>query len=268
MGALSERQQREIDYHRGRAAEYAHLAAKPPYLYPVTAPRWCFKWWNAYWVMLRKADRLDLLGKRVLVIGCGFGDDTLQLAYFGAAISAIDISAETVEIARDRAEASAVPADFAIAPAEQLPYADQTFDLVYLPDVVHHLDIGAAVREVRRVLKPGGAVLGNEPYTHSWLQAIRQSRLVRERIYPRMLRRIYQTDKPYITADERKLDQRGLRQIDEILPITDRQYFLLVLGRLTRWQYQAIIDRLILKLPFAGHFLAGRVVFSGRRISR
>ena len=92
MGALSERQQREVDYHRGRAAEYAHLAKKPPYLYPVTAPRWCFKWWNAYWVMLRKADRLDLLGKRVLIIGCGFGDDTLQLAYFGAAISAAPMS--------------------------------------------------------------------------------------------------------------------------------------------------------------------------------
>ena len=113
-----------------------------------------------------------------------------------------------------------------------------------------------------------GAVLGNEPYTHSWLQAVRQSRLVRELVYPRMLRRIYQTDKPYITADERKLDQRDLQQIDEILPITDRQYFLLVLGRLTRWEYQAIFDRLILKLPFTGHFLAGRVVFSGRCPSR
>jgi hypothetical protein len=100
------------------------------------------------------------------------------------------------------------------------------------------------------------------------MQAIRQSRLVRERIYLRMVGRIYQTDKPYITADERKLDQRDLRQIDEILPITDRQYFLLVLGRLTRWQYQAIPDRLILKLPFAGYFLAGRVVFSGRCLSR
>jgi ubiquinone/menaquinone biosynthesis C-methylase UbiE len=95
--------------------------------------------------------------------------------------------------------------------------ADETFDLVYLPDVVPHLDIPAAIHEVRRVLKPTGVVLGNEPYTHSWLQTIRQSRLVRELIYPRMVKRIYGTETPYITADERKLDQRDFRQIGCVL---------------------------------------------------
>jgi len=52
---------------------------------------------------------------------------------------------------------------------------------------------------------------------------IRQSRLVRESIYPRMVRRIYGTEKPYITVDERKLDQRDLRQIGHALQIIDKQ---------------------------------------------
>jgi SAM-dependent methyltransferase len=52
--------------------------------------------------------------------------------------------------------------DFVVSPAETLPYTDETFDLVYLPDVVHHLDIPAAMREVQRALKPGGVVLEQE----------------------------------------------------------------------------------------------------------
>jgi ubiquinone/menaquinone biosynthesis C-methylase UbiE len=260
---LSDRQQREIEYHRGRAAAHAHFATERVNLSAVTSAH--YRWWNAYWVILRKAKNLGLTGKNVLVVGCGFGDDAIQLAYLGASIKAVDISAESVAIARQRADLSAAVVDFEVSPAEKLPYADETFDLVYLPDVVHHLDISAAMREVRRVLKPEGVVLGNEPYTHSWLQVIRQSRLVRESLYPRMVRRIYGTEKPYITVDERKLDQRDLRQIGHTLQITDKQYFLLVSGRLATSTFQAIVDRLILMIPFIGYFLAGRVVFYAQR---
>jgi ubiquinone/menaquinone biosynthesis C-methylase UbiE len=260
---LSDRQQREIEYHRDRAATHAHFATERVDLSAVTSAH--YRWWNAYWVILRKAKNLDITGKNVLVVGCGFGDDAIQLAHLGASIKAIDISAESVAIARQRAAASDALVDFEVSPAEKLPFADETFDLVYLPDVVHHLDISAAMREVRRVLKPRGVVLGNEPYTHSWLELIRQSRVVREFIYPRMVKRIYGTENPYITVDERKLDQRDLRQIGRALQIAEKQYFLLVSGRLATSTFQAIIDRLILMIPFIGHFLAGRVVFYARR---
>jgi len=172
---VSDRQRREIEYHRDRAAAHAHFATGRVDLSAVTSAH--YRWWNAYWVILRKAKNLGLAGKNVLVVGCGFGDDAIQLAHLGASIKAVDISAESVAIARQRADASAALVDFEVSPAEKLPYADETFDLVYLPDVVHHLDIAAAMREVRRVLKQGGVVLGNEPYTHSWLEVIRQSRL-------------------------------------------------------------------------------------------
>ena len=46
------------------------------------------------------------------------------------------------------------------------------------------------------------------------------------------------------------------------------QYYSLFYARLTRWQYQLIIDRAILMMPWAGYFLAGRVVFAGRRCAR
>jgi hypothetical protein len=62
-----------------------------------------------------------------------------------------------------------------------------------------------------------------------------------------------------------ELDQYQLRQIAEVLEITDTQYYSLLYARLTRWQYQLIIDRVILRMPWAGYVLAGRVVFAGRR---
>jgi len=272
---LSDRQQREIVFFRQAAAEAAAIADRPVNLEPAIGPKgWrtrAHPYVNAYWVILRKARALPLPGKRVLVLGCGYGEDALQLAHLGARVSAADLSAETVAIARRRVQALAslfslgAGIDFTVCPAERLPYADASFDLVYISDVAHHFDIPAAMREVRRVLKPGGLMLANEPYTHSWAQAIRQSRLVREWIYPRLIRLIYRAERPYVTADERKLDQHALRQIGEILEITNTQYYSLFYARLTRWQYQLIIDRLILLLPWAGYFLAGRVVLARRR---
>jgi ubiquinone/menaquinone biosynthesis C-methylase UbiE len=264
----SDRQRREIEYHRQRAIEYGREAATPVSLTALQSAR--YRWWNAYWVILRKAKNLGLANKRVLVIGCGFGDDAVQLAWLGALVTAIDISEELVAIARQRAHISGAIVEFGVSAAENLPYADEIFDLVYLPDVVHHLDVLTAMREVRRVLKPGGTVLGNEPYTHSWIQAVRQSSLVRDFIYPRMVRRIYGTQTPYITADERKLDQHDFWQIENELRITERHYFLLVCGRLLppSAHFQAVVDRVILMMPLVGYFLAGRIVFAARRPQR
>jgi ubiquinone/menaquinone biosynthesis C-methylase UbiE len=265
--ALTDRQRREIAYHRTRAAAHAEQSTARVKRVAVTSAG--YRWWNAYWVILRKASDLGIAGKRALVIGCGFGDDAIQLAYLGAQVAAVDISPESVDIARQRSHASEAAVDFQVSPAEDLPYPDETFDLVYLPDVVHHLNIPAAMREVRRVLKPGGTVLGNEPYTHSWVQAIRQSRLVRDVIYRRLVRHVYGTETPYITADERKLDQYDLRHIGRELRVTDKQYFLLFSGRLLppTSKFQAIFDRLVLMLPMVGYLLAGRIVFAARASS-
>jgi ubiquinone/menaquinone biosynthesis C-methylase UbiE len=263
--AFSDRQRREIEYHRRRAAEHASEATRPVNLMAVKSSA-RYRWWNAYWVILRKAKDIDMAGKRVLVIGCGFGDDAIQLAYLGALVTAVDISAESVDIARQRADASGANVNFEVSPGEDLPYADEAFDLVYLPDVIHHLDVPTAMGEVRRVLKPAGVVLGNEPYTHSWVQAIRQSRLVRNLVYPRLVRHIYGTETPYITVDERKLDQRDFRHIGRELLVTDKQYFLLVSGRLLPTStFQAKVDRLILMVPLVGYLLGGRIVFAARR---
>jgi 2-polyprenyl-3-methyl-5-hydroxy-6-metoxy-1,4-benzoquinol methylase len=96
---LSARQQREIEFSRRDAEQRAVIAEQPVNLEPAIGPKsWrtrAHPYVNAYWVILRKARELELPGTKVLVLGCGFGEDALQLAWLGARVSAADLSAES-----------------------------------------------------------------------------------------------------------------------------------------------------------------------------
>jgi ubiquinone/menaquinone biosynthesis C-methylase UbiE len=127
------------------------------------------------WVLTLGRDRafrektLDLaqvaLGESVLDIGCGTG--TLAIAAkhrVGSAASVTGIDASPQMIARARKKARRVGADvtFATADVENLPYAAGTFDVVLSTVMLHHLSEQGrqkCIREVRRVLKPGGRLL-------------------------------------------------------------------------------------------------------------
>jgi SAM-dependent methyltransferase len=100
-------------------------------------------------------------GMSVLELGCGTGHFTRELARSGAEIVAIDVSPELMEIAR--ANCSAPNVRFQIQNAYELPYADAIFDSVVGSSVLHHLEVTSALREIHRVLKPGGAIYFTEP---------------------------------------------------------------------------------------------------------
>ena len=92
----------------------------------------------------------DIDGLRVLELGCGAGDLSVELLRRGARLTAIDISPGMVELARSRAGA----ASFVVAPAEDTGLPDASFDLVVGKWVLHHVDVAAAAREVDRLLRP------------------------------------------------------------------------------------------------------------------
>jgi len=99
----------------------------------------------------------DWKGKRVLEIGVGLGADHQRFAEAGAELSGVDITERAVEHARRRFAVFGLHSDLRVADAERLPFADNTFDLVYSWGVIHHTpDTGRAAREIVRVLKPGG----------------------------------------------------------------------------------------------------------------
>jgi ubiquinone/menaquinone biosynthesis C-methylase UbiE len=93
----------------------------------------------------------------VLEVGCGLGTDGAQFAKAGAIYTGIDLTDAAVDLARRRFELFQLPGTFRVADAERLDFPDNTFDLVYSHGVLHHTpDTAAAVREIHRVLRPGG----------------------------------------------------------------------------------------------------------------
>lgn len=101
-------------------------------------------------------------GTRVLDVGCGPGSITLDFAQLVAPgeVIGIERSQTAVEVASAAAEEAGVGnAHFAIGDVYQLDFADDSFDVVHAHQVLQHLsDPPAALREMRRVCRPGGVV--------------------------------------------------------------------------------------------------------------
>lgn len=117
------------------------------------------------------AEAAALLGDRsfgtVLDVGCGTGYLGLGMAHAGrvADLHLLDLSPGMLARAQENAGALGVDATFVEATATDLPYADGSVDAVVTRGVLHHLhDVPAALREWRRVVRPGGPVLAlSEP---------------------------------------------------------------------------------------------------------
>ncbi|UUZ46275.2 class I SAM-dependent methyltransferase [Janibacter limosus] len=106
---------------------------------------------------------------RTLELGAGTGFFSLNLKLAGLVdeLHVSDLSPGMVEAAKENARRLGFEIEGRVADAEALPYEDDTFDLVVGHAVIHHIpDVEGALREVVRVLKPGGRfVIAGEPTT-------------------------------------------------------------------------------------------------------
>jgi len=106
-------------------------------------------------------------GCSVLDVGCGFALETLRLATMvapGGRVAGIDKSIDFIGEARKRAAAKGLQIDFRVGDAEHLPYTDGSFDCVRAERLLIYLENPArAVREMKRVARPGGRIAIIEP---------------------------------------------------------------------------------------------------------
>jgi len=114
-------------------------------------------------LLLRMAGRLD--GKRAIEIGCGqgFGMEIILRRFGAARVFGIDLDPEMIARAQRRILPYAGRADVSLGNATAIPAPDESFDAVFDFGVIHHVPAwGNAIREVRRVLKPGGIFVFEE----------------------------------------------------------------------------------------------------------
>jgi len=100
-------------------------------------------------------------GKRVLDFGCGSGGASIETAKFAAHVTGIDISPEAVRLAQDHAQAAGVgdKTTFVVMDAEALEFGPASFDVVSVRGVLHHMDLNAALGQIRMVLTPTGKAI-------------------------------------------------------------------------------------------------------------
>lgn len=100
---------------------------------------------------------------RILDAGCGSGRNMVELAHHGT-VTGIELSATSVSLARARNTGEVIEGSVL-----QMPFAAERFELAASLDVIEHLeDDLSALRELRRVVAPGGALLVTVP-AYQWL---------------------------------------------------------------------------------------------------
>lgn len=126
---------------------------------PERWPRWLF-------------GRLGLRGgERVLEVGCGTGNlwrENAERIPAGVSLTLTDLSPGMLDDARKRLAALAPQPELRTADVQSLPFADASFDVAIASFMLYHVpDRGRALRELARVLRPGGRLLvGTYPWTH------------------------------------------------------------------------------------------------------
>jgi len=129
-------------------------------------------------------------GLDVLDVGCGQGIDLCEYARAGAHATGVDLTPRHVELARTHLAELGLEGTVLQGDAEHLPFEDASFDRVSSNGVLHHTpNIEAALREIHRVLRPGGlatVIVYNRDSFHFWVhqvafRGVLHGGLVRER---------------------------------------------------------------------------------------
>jgi len=123
---------------------------------------------GGYPFLTRYVDMKGLKGKKLLDIACGTGVLTEQFVRMGADVTAIDLTPKAVELTKKRLELYKINANVIEGDAQQLPFPDNSFDMVCAWGCLMHMPkTEKAISEIRRVLKPGGKMIAMMYHSNS-----------------------------------------------------------------------------------------------------
>lgn len=111
--------------------------------------------------ILKRLDEIDFHDKATLEIGLGQGADSQQIIQRGAKWSGLDLTQESIDRVHARLSLRKLPyVELKKGSVLDIPYGDESFDIVYSHGVLHHVpEIHAAQREIARVLRPNGTLV-------------------------------------------------------------------------------------------------------------
>lgn len=116
------------------------------------------------WILSRMG---NLTGKYMLDLGCGAGESSVYFSLKGARCLAGDYSPGMAETTKRLARRYGIELEVRTVNAMKLDFAENTFDIVYAANLLHHVDKNRALREIHRVLKPGGIAALWDPLRHN-----------------------------------------------------------------------------------------------------
>lgn len=137
-------------------------------------------------------------GKKILELGCGFGESSVYMAKKGGDVTATDLSAGMLQLAEKVAAYHGTHIKTVKCSADKLPFANDSFDMVYAANVLHHVDIQAALTECYRVLRKGGVLVSCDPIDYNPVI----------KIYRKMASEVRTTDEHPLKRKDIKLFQK------------------------------------------------------------
>ena len=109
----------------------------------------------------------NIRGRNVLDLGCGAGEGAVYLAKKGAIVTAMDISLEMLSVVKKVARRHKVEVITKQGRSDAINSEDETFDIVYAANLLHHVNIEATLKDICRVLKKSGIFACWDPLAHN-----------------------------------------------------------------------------------------------------
>jgi len=194
------------------------------------------------------------VSKKVLDYGCGNGVHSSFLNKVSKELIGIDLSKNSLEIAKKRAGEDV---KFLVMDCEKMDFPNDSFDIVFDGGTFSSLDINKALPEIKRVLKPGGYLIGIETFGHNPIANLKRKINVKR-------------GKRTVWAASHIIKNKDLRLMKELFTEEEVKFFHLIsfiaiplIGTKLHFllKFLEAIDRILLKVSFFEKY-SFKVVFA------